>query len=132
MWDSELEMWSGKAEVALGHRIGIHIMATSDPADLRRAVERSRAGFEWLLASERNVRDTITLHLIDTHNGNRDPEDQVTPDGFADRLRLESAVFEPGGTIELCYKDGWLFGGHWVVVTIDGDRNIGQVRLVVY
>jgi hypothetical protein len=41
-----------------------------------------------------------------------DAEDEVSPEQFAGRLRLLSALCETAGTVELCYDDGMLFGGH--------------------
>ncbi len=64
--------------------------------------------------------------MVEAHNDNCDPEDEVTPKQFADRLRLLSVLFEPAGAIELSYHDGLLFGGHWIVVPVGEDGTVGE------
>ena len=64
--------------------------------------------------------------MVNAHNEYCNPEDEVTPEQFANRLRLLSALFESAGTVELCYHDGMLFGGHWIIVPIRADGSVGE------
>jgi hypothetical protein len=125
-WNAELGWWSGRADIRPGHAIDIHVQAANDPGRLRSAVGLAEPGWVRLRASEPSVRAAIADQMVEAHNGYCDPEDEVTAEQFAGRLRLLSALFEPGGAVELCYHDGMLFGGHWIIVPIDTDGCVGE------
>jgi hypothetical protein len=126
-WDADLGWWSGAAEVASGHRIDVYVDAANDWTQMRAAVARAGPAWEWLRAAEPSVRASVAAQLTDAHNGFCDPEDEVTPEQFAERLRLLSARFEASGATELVYADGMLLGGHWIVVRIAPDGSVGEV-----
>jgi hypothetical protein len=124
-WNSDLAWWSGAAEVAPGHCIDLHVQVANDLAALRAAVELAGPAWERLRATEPDVRAAIAGQMVEAHNGYCAPEDEVTPEQFAERLRLLSLVFDSAGTMELCYHDGMLFGGHWIIVPVAADGSIG-------
>ena len=64
--------------------------------------------------------------MTDAHNAHCDPEDEVTPEQFAHRLRLLSAKFQASAAVELVYTDGMLFGGHWINVAVGADGSVGE------
>jgi hypothetical protein len=64
--------------------------------------------------------------MADAHNEYCEREDEVTPEQFASRVRLRSVLFESNGSVELCYDDGRLFGGHSIMVPIDRDGRVGE------
>jgi len=125
-WNPALNWWTGVAEVAPGHRIDLHVESANEPAALEAAVARSKPAWECLRAAEKAVRAAVAGQMTEAHNGYCDPEDQVTPEQFANRLRLLSARFELSGSVERVYADGMLFGGHWIVVPIGADGTVGQ------
>jgi hypothetical protein len=125
-WDADLGWWSGTAEIAPRHRIDLHVQAPDDPEELRAAVARAAPAWERLRAGEPEVRGAVAGQMVDAHNDYCDPEDEVTAEQFAARLRLESALFEAAGTVELCYDDGMLFGGHRIIVPIGADGGVGE------
>lgn len=125
-WNTDLDWWSGVAEVAPGHRIDLHIEAANDPAELRVAVARAEPAWERLLAVEPSVRTAVAGQLTEAHNRYCNPEDEVSEEQFADRLRLLSAKLEESGVVELVYADGMLFGGHWIVVPVGADEAVGE------
>ena len=127
VWNADLAWWSGSAEVAPGHRIDLHVQAANDPAALRVAVERACPAWERLKVAESDVRAKVASQMTDAHNEYCNPEDEVTKEQFAERLRLLSVVFETAGSLELCYHDGMLFGGHWLIVPIAEDGSLGEV-----
>src|SRR5262249_46360330 len=92
---------------------------------LRAAVARSEPGWERLRAAEPSVRAAVAAQMTEAHNRYCDPEDEITPEQFAERLRLLSALFEASGSVKLVYADGMLFGGHWIVVPISADGRVG-------
>ena len=125
-WNADLDWWSGAADVAPGHRIDLHVEAANDPAALRAAVTRAGLAWERLWVAEPSVRAAVAGQMTDAHNGYCDPADEVTPEQFAERLRLLSARFEASGAVELVYADGMLFGGHWIVVPVSPDGSVGE------
>ena len=125
-WNADLEWWSGAAEVAPGHRIDLHVQAANDPVALRVAVGRASPAWERLKAAEPGVRAEVAGQMTEAHNGYCDPEDEVTEEQFAERLCLLSVVFEAAGGLELCYHDGMLFGGHWLIVPVGEDGSVGE------
>lgn len=125
-WNSKLDWWTGTAEVTPGHRIDLHVEAANDPAALKPAVERARSAWERLQAIEPSVRDTVAGQLTDAHNLYCDPADEVTPEQFAARLRLLSALFQASGAVELVYTGGVLLGGHWIIVPVGADGSVGE------
>jgi hypothetical protein len=125
-WNADLGWWSGRAEITPGHAIDVHLQAANDPALLQSAVRLAAPVWTRLRASEPSVRAAIAGQMVEAHNGYCDPEDEVTPEQFAGRLRLLSALFEPDGAVELCYDDGLLFGGHWIIVPIDPEGRVGE------
>jgi hypothetical protein len=126
-WNADLEWWSATEEVAPGHRIDLHVQAANDPAELQSAVERAVPLWERLRVAEPGVRAAVAAQMTEAHNEYCAPEDEVTPEQFAGRLRLLSALFKSAGTLELCYHDGMLFGGHWIIVRVATDGSVGKV-----
>lgn len=125
-WNADLSWWSGTAEVAPGHRIDLHVEATNYPAQLRAAVARAEPVWERLRETEPSVRAAVAEQMTNAHNDYCDPDDEVTPPQFANRLRLLSARFEPSNAMELVYADGMLFGGHWIIVPVDAVGVAGE------
>jgi hypothetical protein len=125
-WNSKLEWWSGAADVAPDRRINLHVEAANDPKSLQSAIIHSLPAWEWLKSSESAVRAAVADQLTDARNEFCDPADEVTPDQFADRMKLLSARFQTAGSVELVYSDGMLLGGHWIIVPIGPDRTIGE------
>jgi hypothetical protein len=125
-WNATLNWWSGRAEIAPGHLIDLHVQAANEPDALRSVVERASPAWDRLRAAEPSVRAGIAGQMVDAHNDFCNPEDEVTTEQFASRLRLLSVLFEAAGSVELCYDDGMLFGGHWIVVSIGADGRVGE------
>ena len=125
-WNADLDWWSGVAEIATGHRIDVHVQAANDPAALQAAVELAGPALGRLKTAEPGVRAAVAGQMTEAHNGYCDPEDEVTEEQFAGRVRLLSAVFEAAGGLELCYHDGMLFGGHRLIVPVGVDGSVGE------
>ena len=45
------------------------------------------------------------------------------------RLELESIRIRPDGELEIAFRDGDLFGGHWIVADTDREYNLCDVSL---
>ena len=125
-WNPDLEWWTGAKELAAGHPIDVHVEAPNDPAALQVAVARAEPAWARLREREASYRAAVARQMTSAHNGYCDPDDEVTPEQFADRLRLLSAKFEASGAVELVYADGMLFGGHWIVVPIGPEGSVGE------
>ena len=125
-WNADLEWWSGAVEIAPGQRIDIHVQAANNSAELYAEIVRAGPSWDRLRSHEAAVRTTVAGQMTEAHNDYCDPEDEVTEHQFAERLRLNSALFESAGTVELIYADGGLFGGHWIIVPIAADGTVGE------
>lgn len=125
-WNADLGWWSGTAEVAPGHRIDLHVQAANQPEELPAAVGWAVPRWERLRLTEPGVRAAVADQMTEAHNEFCAPEDEVTPEQFADRLRLLSVLFKSAGTLELCYHDGMLLGGHWIIVPVAADGSVGE------
>jgi hypothetical protein len=125
-WNPKLDWWSGATEVTPGHRIDLHVEAANDPAAMRAAVKRAEPAWEQLRVSESAVRATVAGQMTEAHNEFCAPEDEVTEEQFASRLRLLSARFDSSGNVELVYADGMLLGGHWIIVPVGVDGVVGE------
>jgi hypothetical protein len=123
-WNADLGWWSGAGEVAPGHRIDVHVEAPNDLAEMRAAIARAGPAWERLRTAQPSVRASVAAQLTDAHNRYCDPK--VTPEQFAARLRLLSALFQASRSLELVYTDGLLFGSHWIVVPIAPDGSVGE------
>lgn len=122
----ELGWWSGRGEVAPGQEIDVHLEAADEPAELQAAVERAKMAWDCPTARQSLVRAAVADQLVRAHNDFCNPEDEVTADQFADRLRLLSARFMASGVIELVYVGEQLLGEHWIVVRIGKDGSVGE------
>lgn len=125
-WNADLDWWSGAVEFGPGHRIDLHVQAANEPAELRAAAARATSAWERLRATEPDIRATVATQMTEAHNDYCEPEDEITEEQFADRLRLKSVLFEAAGTVELTYADGGLFGGHWIIVPVAADGSVGE------
>ncbi|HEY8176276.1 MAG TPA: DUF2262 domain-containing protein, partial [Gemmatimonadaceae bacterium] len=109
-----------------GHPIDVHVDAANDLAEMSAAAAQAEAAWQRLRVAEPSVRAAVAQQMTNAHNEYCDPEDEVTPEQFAERLRLLSARFEGSGTMELVYADGMLFGGHSIIVPVDADGRVGE------
>jgi hypothetical protein len=125
-WDDRLEWWKGAAEFAPGRRIDLHVEARNEPAALEVAVARARPVWDRLRASEPTLRAAVASQLTAAHNEFCAPEDEVTEEQFAERMRLLSVKFVAAGGVELVFADRTLLGGHWIVVPVGADGSVGE------
>ncbi len=125
-WDDHLEWWTGTAEFAPGRQIDLHVEASDDPAALEAAVARARPVWDRLQASEPAMRAVVASQLTAAHNEFCAPEDEVTGEQFAERMRLLSVKFEAAGGVELVFADRTLLGGHWIVVPVGANGSVGE------
>jgi hypothetical protein len=125
-WNDRVGRWSGRTEVTPGHAIDVHVQAANDNPLPRAAIEHAGPAWVRLQATEPSVRATIAEQMADAHNEYCEPKDEVTPEQLASRIHLRSVLFESNGSVELCYDDGRLFGGHWIIVPIDREGRVGE------
>jgi hypothetical protein len=126
-WNPNLGWWSGSTEFSPGRRIDIHVEADNSPSMLRDRVKQADQAWVMLRTTESSIRQAIAEQLVESHNQFCDPEDEVSSDQFADRVRLLSVRFMSSGALELVYMEEGLLGGHWIIVPIGPDGEIGEV-----
>jgi hypothetical protein len=125
-WNDDLSWWTTSAELPPGHRIDLHVQAPNDREMLRSSAARATPDWERLVRSEPSIRATVASQMTPGHNDFCNPEDVVTESQFAERMELLSVLFEASGSTELVYFDGYLFGGHHIIVPVSSDGVVGE------
>lgn len=95
--------------------------------DIRILNQRLNSGINWLQDNYEKIQDYCVNNLIEDVELENDEE--ITETEFKNRLELESIRIEPDGQLEIMFKDGDLFGGHWLVVDTDSEYNLLDVNI---
>jgi hypothetical protein len=135
-WYQQHGLWCGSAALAPDGRVEVAI----DPSDVEPELARSYASFALSRLAPRtaDARRYAARKLVEYYNyfqsHLRDGE-QVTAEGFADRLRLEGIRFQGDGAARLdfghdLYPGGGLYTGGLVVVEADATGTLRRVYWV--
>ncbi len=125
-WDDKTDWWSGAVEVKPGHRVEIGIIVEDD--ELAAVLDNAQPALSHIQKHESDVRDAVATRLEnDVREWNGDGP--IGRHSIANRIRLESIVFQPDGAAELEYSDGDLFWGHSISVQLDDSGSVGDVSI---
>jgi len=85
--------------------------------------DRLNNAVSWFENNYETIRDYCADNLLELYNEDwRDPEEEkITTEEFKDKLELESIAIDDDGGLEISFRDGDLFGGHWLVVYTDSE-----------
>ena len=127
IFDTKENEWQFRIPIS-----GNAVRATIVPEDhdlplAEQGLDESREFVTWIRDNEPSIRQHITDQMFDGWmNGWYDEEfDTVsTPDGFKDAISLSGFSVEDRIAI-LCYKDGELFGGHSIVLSVGAKGEYG-------
>ncbi|MBY0460780.1 MAG: DUF2262 domain-containing protein, partial [Gemmataceae bacterium] len=119
-WDDDLDQWDGRVELKPGLEVDCHL----DPTDGQdeKIVGAGRKFVAWLRKKEPAARRYAASELLDTHNDGWNDGDPISARTFASRMTLETASLQSDGGAALYYRDGDLFWGHCIIVTVNADR----------
>ena len=122
-WDGDTGAWVGK--VVLGNaEIGL-ICLCSKPEDFHARRDSFCGALLKVRENEATIRKRAAQDLLDVFNTewNRDEDDQLKPEidaaSFLARMCPTDLCIDSDGRSDLYYKDGGLFLGHTIMITID-------------
>lgn len=127
-WYTGKVMWNGKS-VTLD-------LSVDGPENIEPSLQVARALWEDQVTWDSRISDYAVQELLQLKNedwlGDEDddeePEEEVTPEQFKDRMRLESISISSDGEFEFWHDDGELFFGHSILVSgnlTDGPEDAG-------
>jgi hypothetical protein len=102
-------------------------LEVDEQGDVAPALNRAREVLEDIERHARGARDYAVEQLLDLKNESWLDEDEepVTPEQFRARMELKGLVFSPAGEVTFSHRDGDLFYGHSIRISMDGtDRFI--------
>lgn len=112
-----LNWWEGSVRWSK-KKIALHL-SIEDPAAeeevFKTAYQLAEHQKEWMdRASDFAVNNLLQLK---NESWLEDDEKEVTPAGFKKKLKPRAIGINPGGHFEISFDDGWMFGGHLIVVS---------------
>lgn len=110
--------WYVATTIWEGENMRLNLSATDDSAldaALRTAVELWEFQSMW----NQRIREYAVQKLLTLKNSAwlEDDENELTPDDFKGRMRLEAVTVSPDGSFDFWYDDGDLFWGHMIQVS---------------
>jgi uncharacterized protein (TIGR03067 family) len=128
VWSDNYDCWEGRLELRTGLTVDVHIEVDGDKGDVG-AVAAGRDFVRWLRRHEPAARRFAAAKLLDTHNGSWNDGKPISTRTFAGRMALENISIAPSGSVDLAYRDGDLFYGHWIIVAVDPDRQFKHATI---
>jgi hypothetical protein len=108
--------WETEAEW-LGHEVRLTV--SGDGEDLEEALRNAQKLWEAQDSWSTRVKEYAVTELFELKNDDwlEEDEEEVTPEQFKARMRLESITMDADGEFEFWYADGDLFWGHSILVS---------------
>lgn len=131
-WNGDLGWWEGQAELAPGRHVTVSISVEDEETDAEPTAEirHARRVLSRLPEQEPEARQLAADELLGIYNEEwNDDGDPLSEDEFMARLTLEDVGVLADGSAELFYKDGGLFAGHAVLVSINADGNLDDADI---
>lgn len=131
-WNGDLGWWEGQAEWAPGRRVTLSVSVEDEESDAEPAAEiaHARRVLSALPEMEAEARQLAADELLGIYNEEwNDDGDPLNEDDFVARLTLEDVGILADGSAELFYKDGGLFSGHAVLVSINAEGNLDDADI---
>jgi hypothetical protein len=118
-FDAELNWYQGK--FATGDKSAAFFLSLDECHDEDALFAMASRKIADSVTTIQRAREFSARELLELKNGEwlGDGEAPYTEASFAKKLSLESMVFYPDGTREFTFKDGGLFFGHVVLVSLD-------------
>lgn len=128
-YNADLKWYEGQVEHG-GKVVPIYIAAEGEK-EFDAAAARAVHVTSSLEDYEARAKDYAAEQLlkIKNHGWLDEGESPVGADVFKEKLSLQEIVFRRYGAVELHHRDGNLFWGHSVVVSLDGGDNFVQADI---
>ena len=122
-YNADLDLYDGQVEHG-GKAVPIHLAAVGQKefdAAAARAVHVTSSLDDYA----RRAKEYAAERLLKIKNNGwlREGESPVGADEFKEKLSLQELVFRRYGAVDFYHRDGNLFWGHGVVVSLDGGDN---------
>lgn len=119
--DDELNTY--QAKVALGKKQFSIRLEMSDDGDYARAEERAIRFMRDAKVELEAARRYLAGHYLDLANEDWSEGDQerMSVKEFLSRIEPEDVLFNGDGGVELTFRDGEVFAGHWLIARIRPD-----------
>lgn len=126
-WDDNFDNWEARLELSAGSVVELSLKPgeRSDEATLA----AGREVVVWVRKHEPAARRYAAGQMLDTHNDNWNDGKPITARTFTSRITLESVAVHPDGGLTLYYKDGELFAGHCIVVSVSRAREFEDATI---
>jgi hypothetical protein len=118
-WNNDLDWWSSKVEFTPGNLVNLSV--DSEDVETPSVSELACHSFTRIQKQEINLRLCAANHLLDLYNDHWNNGDEIDCPTFMKLIKLEEVHLNSDGSANLYYDDGDLFGGHVIIVSIDGD-----------
>jgi len=126
-WNDNFDEWDGR--VVLHPELEVVCHFTPSGGQDEQIVTAGRDFIAWLRTNEPAARRYAASELLDTHNDCWNDDDPISAETFADRMTLETAAIRPDGAAGLYYRDGNLFWGHCIIVSVNADRGFKDATI---
>lgn len=119
-YDENLDWYDGEFTVG-DSPIAFHLRI-DEQGEIAPALDRARQVLGEFVGYARGAREFAAQELLDLKNESWLDEDEepVTPEQFQARMELEGLVFSPDGEVTFYHRDGDLFCGHCIQISMDG------------
>jgi len=120
-FDADLNWYQGRLTV--GGQDALLYLSLDECQDEQALLAMASEKISDAEISIRMAKEFAARELLELKNGEwlGEGESPFTEERFAEKLLLESMVFYPDRTRELTFRDGGLFFGHVVLVSLDED-----------
>jgi hypothetical protein len=115
--DRRINWFTGNA-IWNGIPVGLTLSA-KEPTDVEAALKTARELWKTQEVWDERVRDYAVLRLLPLKNDTwlDEDEDEVLPDQFKERMKLQTITVHPDGRFEFWHDDGDLFWGHTIHIS---------------
>ncbi len=106
------------------------VTVTFDPDEigenLGNFIDKVNLQLNWVSGNKPLIEQAISNSLLSFKNSDwlQPNESPMTKEEFLNRINLVSADFFDDASLELCFNDGDIFGGHYIILPITADKNI--------
>ena len=128
-YDSKRSWYESKLEIN-GRFTGVYV-CDEDTKDIEILKDRLNKGIDWIENNYEKILNYCADNLLELKNESwlDLKEEEVTKQAFKEKLQLESIEIWDDGKLEISFRDGDLFDGHWIVADIDREYNLCDVNI---
>ena len=115
-YSKDLDLYEGKIEIENSESITFRFDVDNN---LEQRFKVARNIVQILISKHGEFKQYIAEQLLDLYNNNWSKEETIDRKEFANRIILEAVTIYDDNSAEICYQDGNLFAGHYIVVDLN-------------